>query len=241
MSGMRRWVMRLVGRVEVLFRKGRVETELDAEVQFHIEREIRENIRRGLSPTEARRKALVDFGGIERTKEEVRDVRGARSLDDLGQDVRFAWRSFSRRPGFSFAAVALMALGIGSTTTIFSVVKAVLLEPLPYPESERLVFVDGLVPAAAAARACSCLTCGHGLLCEGDPEAVGGETSTDPRPRERLPLAVVGEPWRLFGLSRQRGSQGKKEDEAGRGGSFHHTSLQERYQSKMKKKKSGEV
>lgn len=136
------WVRRLFWRLEVLFLKVRPEEELDEELRYHLERETRENVGKGFSPKEARRRALLEFGGLERTKEQVRDVRGGRRLDDFFQDVRYASRTFTKRPGFAGTAVVLMALGIGATATIFSVVNGVLLIPLPYPNSDQLLYVD---------------------------------------------------------------------------------------------------
>jgi predicted permease len=136
------WLKKLWWRIEVLFLKGRAETELDDELRDHLRREIAANLSKGMGPDEAHRKAHLAFGGMERTKEQVRDVRGARGADDLLMDVRYATRSFLRRPGFTGTAVLLMALGIGATATIFSVVDGVLLRPLPYPDSDRLLYVD---------------------------------------------------------------------------------------------------
>jgi len=136
------WMRRLLWRLEVLFRKERAETEMDEELRFHLEKEVKTNLAAGMSAEEARRRALIEFGGVERTKEQVREVRGARPLDDLIRDIRFAYRAFLKRPGFASTAVGLMALGIGATAAIFSVVDGVLLKPLPYPEPDRLLFVD---------------------------------------------------------------------------------------------------
>ncbi len=136
------WIRRLVWRFEVLFSKKRVDQELDEELRYHLEREAQANVARGMSPEAARRAALLDFGGVEKTKEEVRDTRGGRGLDDLAQDVRYAFRGFKRRPGFALMAVGLMGLGIGASSTIYSVVDGVLLEALPYPDPESLIYVD---------------------------------------------------------------------------------------------------
>ncbi len=138
MNGLRR----LTRRLEVLFRKSRAELELDEEIRYHLEREIQANLREGMSPKHARRKALVDFGGVDRWKEQVREVRGARTLDALFQDVRVAVRGFFHTPGFALAAILILGVGIGATTTIFSVVDTVILRPLPYPEPGELVHFD---------------------------------------------------------------------------------------------------
>ena len=108
------WFRRLIWRLEVLFRKEALESELDRELRSHLEAEVRANIREGMSPEAARRKATLDFGGVEKVKEEVRDVRGARPLDDFVQDIRHAARGLRRRPLFAGTAILTLALGIGS-------------------------------------------------------------------------------------------------------------------------------
>jgi putative ABC transport system permease protein len=133
------WIRRLAWRLEVLFRKGRAENELDEELQYHLEREIRERLEKGMTPAEARRRALVEFGGIERTKEQVRDVRGARGLDDLRQDLRYTLRGMGKSPAFFTAVVMTLAVGIGATVAMFSILDAALFRSQPYPDPDRLV------------------------------------------------------------------------------------------------------
>ena len=128
-------------RVREVFRRERVEGELEDEIRFHIEMETRAGVERGLSPEAARHEALVRFGGVERFKEETRDARGLGPLEEVTRDVRHGRRLLRRNPGFAAAAVLTLALGIGANTAIFSVVDAVLLSESPFPEPDRLVVV----------------------------------------------------------------------------------------------------
>ncbi len=126
-------------RVRALLFRRRDERELDDELRFHVEMETEARIRDGLDPAEARRRSAAALGGVERTKEDVRDARGTRGVTDLGGDVRYALRVLRARPGFAVVAMATIALGIAATTAVFSTFDTVILQPLPYHQPGQLV------------------------------------------------------------------------------------------------------
>jgi predicted permease len=135
MNGFARWAR----RIRLLLRRDAVERSMDGEFQDHVDRETAEHIRRGWSPEAARRRALVDFGGLDNIREAARDARGGRPTEDVVADLRYAGRILRRNPTFTAIAALTFALGIGVASAIFSVVYGVLVRPLPYADPSRLM------------------------------------------------------------------------------------------------------
>ncbi len=132
-------IQQAFGRILAFFRKREEDSKLDSEVASHLEFAIEENLKRGMSPEEARRQALVRFGGVQQAREQQREARGLPWLDVLGQDLRFTLRTLKRDKAFTTVAVLILALGIGANIVVFSVVNTILLRPLPFPNPQELV------------------------------------------------------------------------------------------------------
>ena len=130
---------RLLRRLRALVRRDALDHELDAELRYHVERQTAEYVAAGMSPEEARRAALREFGGVGSAAEQCREARGVRPLEDLRQDIVFGARVLRRSPVFSLAAVVTLALGIGANAAIFSITNAVVFRPLPFEEPGRLM------------------------------------------------------------------------------------------------------
>ncbi|MGH7578134.1 MAG: ADOP family duplicated permease [Longimicrobiales bacterium] len=136
-----RHVRRVFARIAGFFGGQRTDDDLRAELESHLEMEIAENIRRGMQPNEARRQALLASGGLDQAAESVRDQRGLPVLEGLVGDVRYSLRALRHARGFTAVVVLTLALGIGANTAIFSVIRGVLLEPLPHRGGDSLVYL----------------------------------------------------------------------------------------------------
>ena len=137
--------MPLLTRAASLWRSlvhgSRLDDDLDEELRAYLDALVAKKVRAGMDPAAARRAALVEIGGLDRVKEAVRDSRIGHGVETTLQDVRFAWRGLRRSPGFAAVAILTLALGIGANTAIFSVVRAMLIAPLPFRDPSRLAFV----------------------------------------------------------------------------------------------------
>src|ERR1039457_1206233 len=136
---------KLTYSIRAFFRRKKVGSELDSELLFHLEAQVETNVRAGMSREAARQSALRKFGGVELAKEECRDERGTQFLDQTWQDIRFGARMLRKNPGFTAVAVLTLALGIGANTAIFSVIRGVLLQALPFRDPSRIVLICGTV------------------------------------------------------------------------------------------------
>src|SRR5215475_2314402 len=122
------------------------ERRMDVELRFHLDQQIRDYMDRGLSRSDAERRARQEFGALELAKDECRDQRVVEWLNHILRDVGHACRSLGKSPGFAAAVVATLALGVGANTAIFSLIDSVLVKPLPYPAPDRIFSVETLLP-----------------------------------------------------------------------------------------------
>jgi len=181
-----KWLRELIASFVALFRKARLEQELDEELRFHFERQVEKYVQSGLRQEEALRRARLEFGGIDQVKEECRDARGVRSLEMLLQDLRYSLRLLAKNPGFSAVGVITLALGIGANTAIFSLVNRIVLQPLPFAQPDRLVSVTDSYPQGALVAMQANL---------GSMEVAGYFDG------QELNLAGLGDPVRLYGAA----------------------------------------
>ena len=214
------WLYTIPLRLRSLFRRRHVELELNEELQFHLEHKIEEGIAKGLSPKEARYAAMRAMDGLEQRKEEMRDMRRIHWLTDFLDDARYAVRSLRRTPGLTAFVVMTLALGIGMTTTPFSMVDALIFRPYPVPHPSRVVNLVSTTHDNSfdnfsyreyldiRARAKSY----DGVIANATVGSVGFSAEPGAMPRVRGGMMVSGNYFRVLGVEPQLG-RGFRDDE----------------------------
>jgi predicted permease len=135
--------LRLFHRLAALFRRPSLDRDLDSEMAAHLDLAIEENLNAGMSPQEARRRALIQFGGTQQALENHREARSLPMIETLAQDLRYTFRALRKDRGFAAVAILILALGIGANIVVFSVVNTILLRPLPFAHSDRVAWLSG--------------------------------------------------------------------------------------------------
>jgi predicted permease len=214
------WWFTMPLRLRSIFRRGRMEQELQEELQFHIDHKIEEGIANGLTPAEARKVALRAMGGLEQRKDEARDARRVHWLTDFVDDIRFAARSLRRTPGLTALVVVTLALGMGLTTTPFSMVDALIFRPYPVPDPGRVVSLVS-TSRESAFDAFSHpeyrdirdhTTSYDGVIASAPAQPVGFSAEAGVTPRVRASMMVSGNYFRVLGVEPDLG-RGFRDDE----------------------------